>query len=467
MTTNWNALTAGGKPCVTVSSGPTSSSGADYGSDTSGTSTNGIYEAIHGLPSAGGVVFLLPGTFSITSAIKIDRNNVSIEGSGMDVTIVEAGSAISTGIFGNDSNQRSMFSFRNFTVNGAGKANAGFYLGNSTSGNYIADVEIDSVHVTNTTEYGIQILGVVTNPNLRVRIHDCTVDNAAGNAGMGLGSLQYSVIENNVVNSCGRVGIDPDGCFDLLVAGNVCYNNSFGGIYCEDTSTNQPPTRITISGNVCVGNTGDGTVGIGITNGSGTTGKPATSCVVTGNVCSGNVSNDSSKNGRGIMLLFVQDSIVSSNICKNNDLGILLNSQQVSTTYYGCSGIVISGNRCFDDQGTPTQMHGLYVDSHTGTVSIVGNLFYGNSGSDVSGASNIGAGSIPSMSANYSVTVGHSSVMITLPPPSGLPSSTYVAIGTPNWGTTCYVSSKTTTTVTFTFGTAAPSGAEIDVVIVR
>ena len=72
MPTNWSALAAGGKPYLTVSPGATSSSGADYGSDTSLTQTNGIYEALvqansnaAGTTSGPARVFLLPGTFAM------------------------------------------------------------------------------------------------------------------------------------------------------------------------------------------------------------------------------------------------------------------------------------------------------------------------------------------------------------------------------------------------------------------
>ncbi len=81
MTTNWNALTAGGKPFLTVSSGATSTSGADFGSDTSGTNTNGIQEALNLANSNSGGsgparVYLLPGTYLISSSIQINYSSL-------------------------------------------------------------------------------------------------------------------------------------------------------------------------------------------------------------------------------------------------------------------------------------------------------------------------------------------------------------------------------------------------------
>jgi hypothetical protein len=60
-TTNWRDIA--GRPYLTVSSKGTAqtgitNNGADYGPDTSGTTTCGIQEAITGLPGSGGIVFL-------------------------------------------------------------------------------------------------------------------------------------------------------------------------------------------------------------------------------------------------------------------------------------------------------------------------------------------------------------------------------------------------------------------------
>jgi len=39
----------------------------------------------------------------------------------------------------------------------------------------------------------------------------------------------------------------------------------------------------------------------------------------------------------------------------------------------------------------------------------------------------------------------------------------YAAVATPSWGTTVAVTAKTTTSLTLSFGTAAPSGATVDI----
>lgn len=65
---------------------------ADYVCD--GTADNvEIQAALDALPTAGGKVLLLEGTFSISAAIQEDTNNVTIEGMGINATILKRASA--------------------------------------------------------------------------------------------------------------------------------------------------------------------------------------------------------------------------------------------------------------------------------------------------------------------------------------------------------------------------------------
>lgn len=67
--TEYGALS--GKPYITVSpiSGSKPNNGADYGPDTSGTTTSGIQEAIESIYTTGGTIYLLPGTFICSTPI--------------------------------------------------------------------------------------------------------------------------------------------------------------------------------------------------------------------------------------------------------------------------------------------------------------------------------------------------------------------------------------------------------------
>lgn len=43
----------------------------------------------------------------------------------------------------------------------------------------------------------------------------------------------------------------------------------------------------------------------------------------------------------------------------------------------------------------------------------------------------------------------------------------YGAVATPNWNTTAYVSARTTTSLTVSFGTAAPANATVSILVFR
>lgn len=85
MTTTWNAINSSGKPVVTVSQVSTVTSGADYGSNTPGTQTNGIQEALNN--SGGAIVVLLPGVFPCSTGIVLPIGQ-ELVGSGEGETVV-------------------------------------------------------------------------------------------------------------------------------------------------------------------------------------------------------------------------------------------------------------------------------------------------------------------------------------------------------------------------------------------
>ena len=63
------------------------------------------------------------------------------------------------------------------------------------------------------------------------------------------------------------------------------------------------------------------------------------------------------------------------------------------------------------------------------------------------------------------VTLGATSVTVTWPRTEV--DTNYGVLATPSWGTTVWVSARTTTTSTISFGTAAPAGATVDIITFR
>lgn len=63
------------------------------------------------------------------------------------------------------------------------------------------------------------------------------------------------------------------------------------------------------------------------------------------------------------------------------------------------------------------------------------------------------------------VTNGATTVTYTFPYPDA--DTTYGVVATPNWSTTVYCSSRSVTSLTLTFGTAAPASATVDIITFR
>lgn len=63
------------------------------------------------------------------------------------------------------------------------------------------------------------------------------------------------------------------------------------------------------------------------------------------------------------------------------------------------------------------------------------------------------------------VTAAATSVAVTWPRTEV--DAAYGVVATPNWGTTCWVSARTTTGCTVNFGTAAPANATVDILTFR
>lgn len=94
---------------------------------------------------------------------------------------------------------------------------------------------------------------------------------------------------------------------------------------------------------------------------------------------------------------------------------------------------------------------GLVFSAQNGTIYLNGTM-QGN-------ASNRGI--------NASVTSGATSIILPIQFYLNSPDNNFSVQATTNWNTTCWVTNKTTTSFTLNFGTAAPSGATVDWLVMR
>jgi hypothetical protein len=475
-----------------------------------------IQTAINNLPSGGGTVFVRAGTYVINSPIVINKSNVTIAGEGFGRTVIQAAVGFSSsrslieGVADDCDLQQNLqyITLSDIMVDCNGEAGvkpkAAILLGRVAKAAVpigpcpiarpaykVDNAILRNVKVYDCQQYGIKFEGGATTLNNAAIIEDCIVDGrdpdqntVDPNAGMALGALQDSIVRNNIVSNCGRVGIDPDGCQALLIGGNHCFNNNRGGIYCEDTSGSRPPLRIIVKGNVVSGNNATGgadTGGIGFTPGAGT--GPVKDCLIADNIIFGNKA-DGPGLSRGIDLLYGVDCVIVGNVVKNNGefynndgtgYGIILRTVELQPTR-ACNRVVIQGNRCTDDQVTKTQLYGLYLDQFgtTDNITVVGNDFTGNRTKDVGGLFGARGGSVV---LQKTVSLGFGSNGITVGFPTDLPNTSYQAFATPVdlgnpllWHTTVRIIGKNVSSVSFDFGTAVPgSGGPfyLEVFVVR
>ena len=256
-----------------------------------------INAAIMALPATGGEVVILDGTYNLTGAILVNKNNVTLSGNGQSTILKRAfeGTATEAGLI---------------------------YV--TSSYNTVRFLRVDGVKSSYSS---------------------------GGNTGICLISASNNVISGNICSS-NNVGIylqkDSD---NNLIAENNCNDNVVCGIKTDEVHGN------IIVKNRCNNND----VGIYLrytTKENGIElegGKERCNCIVAQNICNENTSygiflnsvyntpvsgNSCNKNGCGIHLSYAECSAVAGNTTNNNDIGISLRATEKST---------ITGNVCCDN----------------------------------------------------------------------------------------------------------------------
>jgi parallel beta-helix repeat protein len=252
-------------------------------------------------------------TQDVTGSIRIDEDNLTLDGAGHRV--VGPGSGDGVALFG-----RTGVTVKNLNIQSFGN---GIYIGNS-SGNTLTG------NTTNLNGRGIA-LDYSENNTLEG-------NNSESNTGPAI-NLWHSSGNNltgNTNNSNG-VGISLDNSTANTLTGNVCESNAWCGIAIHDSSNGN-----TLNNNTC--NSSTDYDGIGLYNSTGNT--------LTGNICESNkragiwlenstgntitTNTCSSNNGAGINLWG------SSN--NNNLIGNTNNSNNVGIDLHACDNNTLEGN---------------------------------------------------------------------------------------------------------------------------
>jgi parallel beta-helix repeat protein len=168
------------------------------------------------------------------------------------------------------------------------------------------------------------------------------------------------------VAGCRGHGFHPGTLLSNAVfTGNVARDNAGDGLYfCMGVR------HTTVSSNVLTGNRGSGIGGLGDGGDEW-------------NTCTANVCADNTK--AGIELNDGRNNTVTGNVCVNNSRSAP--GRWAGIDIRNCSGCLIAGNRCADDQAAPTQHIGVREAGQSDHNLISGNQLHGSKhGTEKAGA---------------------------------------------------------------------------------
>lgn len=215
-----------------------------------------IKNAISALPSTGGKIVILDGTYNITNTINIFKNNVTLSGSGKNSTILKRMWNIGYSTLINIDNNYSGCCIKNLQIDGNKENYSTLFTGielstgdtiteclfNNISSNGIRIFKncIVSKCIFNKNGNGIVCSGKNYDNNI-------ITDNLFVNNGSGMNiDIYNSVVSNNICNNNSSEGIQISGDNNTII-GNTCNNND-KGIFIDKGNNN------TIAGNTCNNN---------------------------------------------------------------------------------------------------------------------------------------------------------------------------------------------------------------------
>ena len=195
-----------------------------------------INAAIQALPSGGGEVVILDGTYNITAAIAMNKYNVKLSGNG-NATVLKRmwDSSMNEGVITITATNGGCC-VENIFVDG----NKSAYSSNSNSGIYLSGSSNNTVtgNTCNNSNSGIYLSG---SSNNTVTGNTCNNNNS----GIYLSSSSNNTITGNTCNNSKNYGIFLFDSSNNTITGNTCNDSKYYGIYLSDSSNN------TITGNTC------------------------------------------------------------------------------------------------------------------------------------------------------------------------------------------------------------------------
>jgi hypothetical protein len=402
----------------------------DYTNSLAATVING---AISDLSTAGGgTVYLAAGTYDIAASLR-PKDKVNIIGAGREATILRGVSGLtSTVLLAHTADTVTDCTWAHLTVDGnytAFSANvAGITLQSGTARLHILDVV-----VRDTYHQGISAATVSDVVIANCVLTNCGKTSTSPSAIAFSSSSTHCTIRGNTIqdwgnNNLGR-GINANACSNFVITDNQV--RLVADISCSHGIAFELGDRATIANNQIdkTAYTGSARLGAGIsyddsdnvTISANVIRMPAQNNGSlepilgdgTQNAIVGNVVIDGDDNGitawgsqtaiagnfvigaahAGISLgNGASNCTVSGNVVKNSARGgAPAASHDSGIVVESGSGNVITGNRCYDDQGTPTQQYGIRLFGSSDNNTIVANDVRGNvlGGIAVVGTSNL------------------------------------------------------------------------------
>lgn len=292
-----------------------------------------INAAIQALPSTGGEIVILDGTYNITATIAMNKDNVKLSGNGVATVLKRMwNSSTEEGII-TVTAANGGCSVENLHIDG----NKGSYTSSKNCGIYLKgeNTTVTGNTCNNNSAYGVYlyfgsnnntVTGNTCNNNncgIYLRGNNSEINTVTGNIcnnndyGIQLAGSKRNTVTGNICNNNSDSGILLSSNESNSVTGNTCNNNKYG-IYLYSLSKNN-----TVTGNTCCNNNNCGIYLIG----SNTT--------VTGNTCCNN-------NSYGIYMQG-ENTTITGNTFNNNNCGIYLTGSNKNNT--------ITGNNCIRGTG--------------------------------------------------------------------------------------------------------------------
>jgi parallel beta-helix repeat protein len=349
-----------------------------------------IQAALNSLPSTGGQVILLDGTFNIQSTIGRNISNITIRGQGKSTVLTTTTSGLTFFSFtGTSGSELTGITISDMVIDGANSGHIGIYF------EYVDKSLIQNVLIKRFS--GISGLADIELYNSDFNQITDNVISEGRYYGIYLYTSTNNVIANNIIKENQHNGIYiTNNSNDNTITGNILYRTTYSdGIYLTYSYNN------TISGNTCTEN-GDSGIAFYYSDNNSVVGNTCKGNdygiyldtsnynIITGNVCQesrfegldlyssnhnsiiGNTCIANSQYGDGAYdNVYLEDSSYNTIQCNTIRAGTLANKPDYGIDIYnsGCVGNMVTNNDIYNDGFRS----GSFYNGGTGTVTAAGN----------------------------------------------------------------------------------------------